>query len=306
VDRVYLQHNYAGFTGDPKFIRDEDAQKGFSKLRSAIGSSIYEWRADNSRNPDQRKRLLQEAEFAFKQAFAYCPFSEGASKYAQLLAATGRAEDALLVVKTFQRLDPYNRQGQDMVVQLLLDTGKRNEALQAAREFLKLEPNNPGLQDLVDKLGKLPAQGNAIPVDAIFNQIDSLIKAGQTNQAAAQQAAALLDEVMHNPQANPPILTQVAQFYAHMGSLAKAEEAMRRATEIAPGASQSWYNLANVQAVQGHAAQAAESLRRAFATNAIERASQPGVPDFRESARTNPYFNAIRQSPEFRAVLGTN
>jgi len=300
VDRVYLRHDYTGFTGDPKFIRDEDAQKGFSKLRSAIGASIYQWRADNATNPAQRKRLLQEAEFAFKQAFAYCPFSEGASRYAQLLEGTGRAEDALLVTRTFQRLDPYNRQGHDMVVQLLLNTGKHKEALAAGKEFLKLEPNNPGLQDLVDRLEKLPAQPNAVPVDAIFSQIAALIKAGQTDQAAS-----VLDEVLHNPQANGPIVSRVAQFFAQMGNIPKAEEAMIRATQIEPNFAENWYNLANVQGYQGHAAEAAASLKKAFAANDVERATQPRA-DLRENARTNPNFNLIRQDPEFRAAFGTN
>ena len=48
AEKVYLRHNYTGFKGDPRFIRDDDAQKGFSKLRSAIGASIYQWRADHS------------------------------------------------------------------------------------------------------------------------------------------------------------------------------------------------------------------------------------------------------------------
>ena len=55
AEKVYLRHNYSGFKGDPKFIRDDDAQKGFSKLRSAIGASIYQWRADH------RPRIRQPA-----------------------------------------------------------------------------------------------------------------------------------------------------------------------------------------------------------------------------------------------------
>jgi predicted Zn-dependent protease len=301
VDRVYLRHNYAGFTGDPKFIRDEDAQKGFSKLRSAIGSSIYEWRASHSTNVAQRARLMKEADFALKQSFAFCPYSEGASKYAQLLIEEGRAEDALLVVKAFQKLDPYNRQGQDMVVELLLDTGKRDEALAAAKNFLELEPNNPTLQNIVDQLGKNQPGSAAVTLDVIFNQIAALIKANQTNQAAG-----MLEQVLRSPQANGPILTQVANFYAQMRDLAKAEEAMRRGTELEPQSSQAWYNLATVQAFQGHAADAAESLKKAFAANTADRAAQPALPDLREHARTNPYFNALRQTPEFRAVIGTN
>jgi predicted Zn-dependent protease len=301
AEQVYLRHNYTGFKGDPGFIRDDDAQKGFSKLRSAIGASIYQWRADHSQNPAARARLEKEAEFAFKQSFAYCPYSEGASKYAQLLLETGRTEDALLVLETFQRLDPYNRQGQDMVVQVLLNLGKQKEALLAAKDFLKLEPNNPTLQNLVDQMEKKPGQPSAIPLDEIFKRVDAAIKTGQTNPAAA-----LLEQVLRSPQANGPILTQVAQFYAEMGNPAKAEEAMQQATRVEPNASQSWYNLAVVQAFQGHAAEAAASIKRAFAANAVERAANPRMMDLRENARTNPFFNSIRQTPDFRAAVGTD
>src|SRR6185369_2835341 len=37
VEQVYLSRNYAGFSGDPRFLRDDQAQKSFSKLRSSIG-----------------------------------------------------------------------------------------------------------------------------------------------------------------------------------------------------------------------------------------------------------------------------
>ena len=62
---------------DPKFVRDDDGQKAFSKLRSSIASSIYQWRSrpQNSRSATERPRVMKEAEFAFKQAFAYCPYS---------------------------------------------------------------------------------------------------------------------------------------------------------------------------------------------------------------------------------------
>ena len=58
--------------------------------------------------------------------------------------------------------------------------------------------------------------------------------------------------------------------------------------------------------VRHRAADAAESLKKAFATNAAERAADTRMIDLRAIARTNPNFNAIRQSPEFRAVMGTN
>ena len=41
AEKVYLRHDFSDFKGDPAFIRDDDGQKAFSKLRSSIGSSIY-------------------------------------------------------------------------------------------------------------------------------------------------------------------------------------------------------------------------------------------------------------------------
>ena len=35
--KTYLQRDLTGFKGDPAFVRDDNAQKAFSKLRNAIG-----------------------------------------------------------------------------------------------------------------------------------------------------------------------------------------------------------------------------------------------------------------------------
>ena len=43
AQKVYLGNNYEGFKGDRKFIRDDDGQKAFSKLRSSI-AGVYAWR----------------------------------------------------------------------------------------------------------------------------------------------------------------------------------------------------------------------------------------------------------------------
>jgi hypothetical protein len=38
--KTYLQRDLTGFKGDPAFVRDDNAQKAFSKLRNAIGKTI--------------------------------------------------------------------------------------------------------------------------------------------------------------------------------------------------------------------------------------------------------------------------
>ena len=50
VKKTYLRRDYTGFKGDPKFVRDDNAQKAFSKLRSAIGG-LYFWRVSSSKTP---------------------------------------------------------------------------------------------------------------------------------------------------------------------------------------------------------------------------------------------------------------
>jgi hypothetical protein len=61
-----------------------NSQKSFSKLRGAIGG-VYAWRVDNFSSPDEQKRVIKEADFAYKQAFAFCPSSpEAVIRYNQL------------------------------------------------------------------------------------------------------------------------------------------------------------------------------------------------------------------------------
>jgi hypothetical protein len=120
VEKVYLRHDYSGFKGDRKFIRDDQAQKAFSKLRSSIGG-LYTWRIPdpNNRSPAVQQRMIREADFALRQSFAFCPYSpEAVSRYASLLLALNRLDDALVVGETCLKLDPNNAQMQDLVSKL--------------------------------------------------------------------------------------------------------------------------------------------------------------------------------------------
>jgi len=120
IEKTYLRHNLEGFTGDRKFLRDKDAPKAFSKLRSSI-AGIYAWRLNmqtpaeyRPKTEAQTQRLYKEANFALLQAFAICPYSpEAVYRYINLLLQPPppmlpRFDDALIVAKTCQKLDPNN------------------------------------------------------------------------------------------------------------------------------------------------------------------------------------------------------
>lgn len=95
VDQVFGKKKLDPFRGDPKFVQDDDACKEFSKLRSAIGG-LYAWRLNNTTSDAERLRMGKEADFAFRQAFALCPYSpEALFRYVNLLIQRGRIDEAL-------------------------------------------------------------------------------------------------------------------------------------------------------------------------------------------------------------------
>jgi tetratricopeptide (TPR) repeat protein len=263
AEKVYLRHHFGGFTGDRNFVRDDDAQKAFSKLRSSIASSIYQWRsrAQNSHSPAEKERVTKEAEFAFKQAFAYCPYSpEAVFHFMDLLLSANRIDDALMVLKTCHKLDPYNDQINGWIDQL-----ERNKG---------------------DQAGQFIAQ--------IQHAIDA-------NQPAA--AGQMLDQLLHNPAADANMLMTVAGLYLRIGDMVKSEEAIKRLTELTPNSSEAWYNLAVVQAHQGEITQAVASLKKALALNTEEIRQNPKMVNLREQLYQNPNFAPLRETPEFKAAF---
>ncbi len=115
ADRVYLKHDLGGFEGAPQFIEDTWAQKAFSKLRSSLGG-IYSWRAANAKNPEEKARMTKEADFAFRQAYALCPYSpEALFRYVDLLLGAKRLDEARLLAETSLKFDPKNGAVKDLV-----------------------------------------------------------------------------------------------------------------------------------------------------------------------------------------------
>jgi beta-lactamase regulating signal transducer with metallopeptidase domain len=120
AEKVYLNHDLSGFTGDPGFVQDLWAQKAFSKLRTSIGG-VYAWRSTNAKTPAEKQRMAKAAEQALLQAYALCPTSpEALFRYVNLLLTVNfnRLDDALLVAETSLKLDPENQQTKDLIVEL--------------------------------------------------------------------------------------------------------------------------------------------------------------------------------------------
>jgi len=91
---------------DARYVKDEWAQKAFSKWRSSI-AGVYLWRARHEKDPPERQRMGLAAEFASRQAYLLCPYSpEAVYRYVTFLNEDGRRDDAMQIAQTTLKIVP--------------------------------------------------------------------------------------------------------------------------------------------------------------------------------------------------------
>jgi hypothetical protein len=124
AERVFVRKDLAGFRGDALFVKSARACRMYSRLRSTIGG-VYAWRLrasaadDNSKSAQETERYGNEAEFAFKQAYAMCPSSpEALFRFVNLLLLADRVDEALLLAQTSLKVEPAVGRLKSLVAQL--------------------------------------------------------------------------------------------------------------------------------------------------------------------------------------------
>lgn len=294
VEKVYLRRDFSGFQGDRKFIRDDQGQKAFSKLRSSIGG-VYAWRIGpycppeyRPQSPAEVARLYKEADFTFRQAFAFCPYSpEAVFRYINLLiqpppGIAPRMDDALLVAETCQRLDPYNGQVIDLVRRL-----KMYKSQTADLDKVRLN-----LQQAEDEVRKNPTN-----YQAAFN-LASMYASMQQPERAVQ----VLDRVLNDAH-EPNAVLAVAQAYASLQNYPKLESTLEKLVKLMPSDAEPLYDLAALKVGLGKPAESLQLLKRAIELNTARRATNASMKDLREVARTDERLATLRSSPEFQKLM---
>ncbi len=277
AEKLYLRHDFRGFKGDPKFIRDDDAQKAFSKLRSSLGG-LYVWRVENAKNPVERQRMVKEATFAFKQSFAFCPYSpEAVYHFVMLLVNEARNNKA--------RSDAYF-----------------DDAIAVTRTCLKLDPGNTTIRNLVDELEAMK-KTPAVPVDLATALADAskLLAAGQTNQALD-----VVDEIAANSGANADVLVQCAQLYVQASSIERLERVLTRLVLLAPDKPEAWYDLAGVRALMGRTDAALEAFAQCVKISNERLKNKPRSKDLAKESLVDYRFANLRSLPQFQKILNGN
>jgi tetratricopeptide (TPR) repeat protein len=295
IEKTYLRHDFNGFTGDRKFIHDDDGQKAFSKLRSSIGG-IYAWRLSPQSPPQYRpksdaefQRVLKEAEFTFRQAFAFCPYSpEALFRYVNLLLPLNRVDDALLLGETCLKLDPYNAQVIGLVSNLQSIKNQMSSMVPA-------QPHND-LQGMEEEVRKNPNNVQAsVQLAGVYAQVQ------QTGRAMQ-----LLEGALTNPSVQPNVVIHAAQIYNQLGDLPKLEAALERLTKVSPESPEAWYDLAAMKANLGKNAEALPALSRCLELSAKRLQRDPKARDLAKDARQEVRFTALRATPEFQKLLPSN
>jgi len=121
AERVHLRADLTGFTGEPQFLspnRDPNANEDFADLRAAI-AGVYAWRASNAKTSEEKRRMSSEADFAFREAFALCPWSKvTVTGYVQLLINEKRFSDASRIVEIALEMGPHAAQFERLAEQV--------------------------------------------------------------------------------------------------------------------------------------------------------------------------------------------
>jgi len=293
VEKVYLRHDWSGLNeGQQKFARDDQGQKAFSKLRSSIGG-VYAWRINPASPPpiDYRprteaevRRIYKEADFTFKQAFAFCPYSpEAVFRYINLLVQppaplTPRLEDALQIAETAQKLDPYNGQIAGLIANL--------------RDWKK-RTGSTDVQKLEQQVRTNPTDFNAA-LQLAFQYFQSQ----QTDRAYA-----LLDGVVSNPKVDPTTLMTIVDLYRQLNNFPKIEVVMTRMVQLQPQAAEAWYDLASLRTSLGRPAEGMVALSNALNISTARRTTNPSALDLVAKAKTEPQLAPLRALPEFQKLV---
>ena len=119
AEKVFGRHDFNGFTGDPRFVENAYSHKMFSKERTSI-AGLYAWRAQHSTDAAEKNRMNDEADFAFRQAWALCPYSpEAVFRYVNILESQKRFSDALLVAETAAKMPEMKGRDGDQIRSLV-------------------------------------------------------------------------------------------------------------------------------------------------------------------------------------------
>jgi thioredoxin-like negative regulator of GroEL len=236
------------------------------------------------------KLLVQETDFAFKQSFAFCPYSpEAVFRYVNFLLLFNRLDDAQIVAETCLKLDPFNDQVKGLVNQL--------------QDFKKQSGARTQLQQMQTEAVTNPTNfKNILALGSLFAQMQD------TNRAYElfHQASGLFDAELKNTNARPDNLTAMAQICAALGNVTQLASTLQKIIALEPDQPEARYDLAALEAITGKTNESLANLSLSLDISAKRRLTNPAARDLLSEARNDSRFNAIRNEPGFQKLVPAN
>ena len=313
--RIYLRGDLTGFKGDPTFVRDNDAQKGFSKLRSAI-ADLYAWRHRTTTDQALKARYAREADFAFRQALAFGPINpEVAYKYVNLLNTLGRFEDAKRVAQTLDAMDSNSNSGQ----KLLANTYRFQEetlkfqfdftnAAHMALEISKLEKLDPNRKS--QALARYTKHNQLAihyqhPITSFHDKPGSLLRFNRVIRTYSElkkpnDLAQAIELFSKSSIPNRSNLTAIQNAHGLTGNWEAKLKTDQLIIDLDPESYIPWFDLALSHL---RLQQTNESVKAMAKSMELFGPAKSKPIDVMSLVRTNALFAPLREQPEIKKIL---
>lgn len=313
IERTYQRRDLSNFQGSPEFIRDNDAQKGFSKLRAAI-AGLYTWRSLNTKDPVLRQRYQREAHFAYRQAIAFGPINpETVFKFINLLSTMNQHDDAIRLAQTYRKLDPANPSSLIFVRQVLQN---REQQLIAAGDF-------KGAMAIIEQLNQIDPKNNdhLIRRDHYQRQLDNenyLINAFTKNpanptnfvqaiyihgrRARTNEILTAIDTFTPLAGEDPKNLTLIKNAYGLIQRWEDKAVIDEKLTTLTPDDYAPWFDLAQTRLQLQQTNRATQALKEAL-TRFEKGTESSSALNIIDAIRTNAIFAPLREHPEIKPFL---
>jgi tetratricopeptide (TPR) repeat protein len=289
-DKTYWDKLCADFDARPEFHRDGDAQKTFSKLRSAIGG-IY-----------ATQKLYDAAMYAFQQSVRLCPESpEGNFRLAQLYTEVGRLDEAIATLKNYQQHDPLNKRIGE-AIQRLNELKQQNVQLQQLEEAVAATPSNIPqalqLAQVYNQLGKpdkaAPLQEHALAAQPRDAQLVAQLAKTYGQLRRPDMILSLCDGYLAQTNLPAGDMIVIAQAYLSASQVDKCISTLQLILQRYPQDAGAYFGLARVRAAQSMVKDSIDALETAIRLNA----------GYRDLARKGPWPENVSGDPRFKALVG--
>ncbi|MBN1268806.1 MAG: DUF2723 domain-containing protein [Kiritimatiellae bacterium] len=216
------------------------------------------------------RRMFDEAEHAFKQAIDLYPLSPEANfRLADVYMQLRRFADARVIIEEFLKQDP----GNDKVGEFLTQIRNTESADTRRRELEQLFAQQQATIEHAFELADLYLKLNLVPH---FEQ--------------------LTRRIVDDENLPPELLLRVGQMYANAHRYDLLVVALQKYVKREPANPRIWIDLAAAQIQIQQTNEAMASLKQAIAL---------GGEPVRDIARNDRRFDAVRQNPQFAALVPT-